>query len=253
MSDLTDHARQNREFWDRESEAYHERNARFIERGLAWGLWQLPESELRILDPEVAGKDVLELGCGAAEWSRALARLGARVTGLDNSAARLEHARRAIEADGLDVELVHASAEAIPLPDASFELVLADWGAPTFADPYLYVPEVARVLRPGGLFAFSGATPLAWLAFDEPADAWSEQLQRDYFGLHRWDDPEGSVEFNLGHGDWIRLFRGNGLAVEDLVEVQPPEGAASTYRDEVATAWARRWPMEQIWKVRKAP
>jgi ubiquinone/menaquinone biosynthesis C-methylase UbiE len=252
VADLTEHARRNREFWDRQSEAYHERNARFIERGLAWGLWQLPEKELRVLDGDVAGKDVLELGCGAAEWSRALARLGAHATGLDNSAARLEHAHRAVAEEGLDVRLVHASAEAIPLPDASFDLVLADWGAPTFADPYLFVPEVARVLRRGGVFAFSGSTPLAWLAFDEPADAWDDRLHRDYFGMHSWDDPEGAVEFNLPTGEWIRLFRAHGLEIEDLIEIRPPEGAASTYRDEAATAWARRWPMEQIWKVRKA-
>jgi SAM-dependent methyltransferase len=251
VSDLSEHARRNREFWDRESDAYHERNARFIERGLAWGLWQLPEAELQVLG-DVAGKDVLELGCGAAEWSRALARIGARVTGLDNSERRLEHARRAVADERVDVTLVHASAEAIPLPDASFDVVLADWGAPTFADPYLVVPEVARILRPGGVFAFSGATPLAWLAFDEPADAWDDRLQRDYFGMHRWDDPEGTVEFNLPIGEWIRLFRANGLEIESLIEVQPPEGATSTYRDEAATAWARRWPMEQIWKVRKA-
>jgi len=250
VGDLTEHARQNREYWDRASDEYHERNARFIERGLAWGLWQIPEAELRVLG-EVAGKDVLELGCGAAEWSRALAREGARVTGLDNSEARLAHARRAVGEEGVVVELVHASAESLPFADASFDLVMADWGAPTFADPYLYVPEVARVLRPDGLFAFSGATPLAWLAFDEAADAWSETLQRDFFGMHRWDDPEGTVEFNLGHGDWIRLFRANGFEIEALLEIRPPEGATSTYRDETATAWARRWPMEQIWKVRR--
>ena len=250
VSDLTDHARQNREFWDRASAEYHERNAAFIEAGQAWGLWQIPEDELQVLG-EVAGKDVLELGCGAAEWSRALTRAGARVTGLDNSDARLEHARRAVADEGLDVTLLHASAEAIPCPDASFDVVMADWGAPTFADPYLFVPEVARVLRPGGLFAFSGATPLAWMAWDEPTDGWTDRLQRDSFGMHRWDDPEGSVEFNLPTGEWIRLFREHGFEIEALIEVQPPEGATSTYRDEAATAWARRWPMEQIWKVRR--
>ena len=251
MSDLTEHARQNREFWDRQSEEYHERNADFIAAGRAWGLWQIPEDELQVLG-DVVGKDVLELGCGAAEWSRALARAGARVTGLDNSQARLAHARRAVEEEDVQVTLIHASAEAIPLPDASFDVVMADWGAPTFADPHRFVPEVARVLRHGGVFAFSGSTPLAWLAFDEPSDSWSERLQTDYFGMHRWDDPNGSVEFNLPIGDWIRLFRTHGLTVEDLIEIQPPPGAASTYRDEAATAWARRWPMEQIWKVRKA-
>src|SRR5205085_5933607 len=87
LSELTPHARQNREFWDRYSDEYHDRNARFIEHGLAWGMWQIPESELRVLG-DVAGKDVLELGCGAAEWSRALARAGARPVGLDNSESR---------------------------------------------------------------------------------------------------------------------------------------------------------------------
>jgi SAM-dependent methyltransferase len=250
VSDLTDHARQNREFWDRQSDWYHEQHAAFIARGAAWGTWQIPESELDVLG-DVAGKDVLELGCGAAEWSRALTRAGARVTGLDNSAERLAHARRAVEDEGLDVHLIHASAESIPLPDGSFDVVMADYGAPTFADPYLLVPEVARVLRPGGLFAFSGATPLSWLAWDEPTDGWDERLQRPYFGMHRWQDPDGAVEFNLPTGEWIRLFRANGFAIEDLIEVQPPEGATSTYRDRAATAWARRWPMEQIWRVRR--
>jgi ubiquinone/menaquinone biosynthesis C-methylase UbiE len=249
--ELTEHARRNREFWDGQSAEYDERNASFIEQGLAWGLWQIPESELQVLG-DVSGKDVLELGCGAGEWSRSLARVGARVVGLDNSEARLERARAANAAEGLDFPLVHASAEAIPLEDASFDVVMADWGAPTFADPYLFVPEVARVLRPGGLFAFSGGTPIEWLCFDEQADTVSDRLQRPYFDLHSWHTPEGSVEFMIPLGEWIRLFRRTGFVIENLIEVQPRERAASTYRSAEETDWARRWPMEQIWKVRKA-
>jgi SAM-dependent methyltransferase len=249
--DLTEHARRNREFWDNQSAEYDERNAAFIERGLAWGLWQIPEAELQVLGP-LEGKDVLELGCGGAEWSRSLARAGARPVGLDNSEARLVRARAANEAAGLDFPLLHASAEAIPLEDGSFDVVLADWGAPTFADPHLFVPEVARVLRHRGLFAFSGATPLDWVCFDERADTYADRLQRPYFGMHRWDTPEGSVEFMLPLGEWIRLFRRTGFVIEDLIEVQPPDGAASTYRSAEETDWARRWPMEQIWRVRKA-
>lgn len=199
---------------------------------------------------EVAGKDVLELGCGAAEWSRALLAVGARPVGIDNSEQRLVHARAANANAGVEFPLLHASAESVPLEDASFDLVMCDWGAMTFADPHLTVPEVARLLRPGGLFAFSNASPLAWVAFSDDKDGWTERLEKDYFGMHRWDDGE-SVEFNLPTGEWIRLFRANGLEIEDLLEVQPPTGATSTYRNEAEAAWARRWPMEQIWKVRK--
>lgn len=243
--DLTEHAARNRAHWDRDAADYQRRNAEHIARGEAWGVWQIPESELRILG-DVAGKDVLELGCGAAQWSIALARRGARCTGLDNSAAQLEHARRA----GADFPLVHASAESLPFPDASFDVVFADHGAFTFADPKLTVPEAARVLRPGGLLAFSHSSPLDAICWDEAADAMSTTLQRPYFGLHREDWTE-YVTFNLPYGGWIRLFRANGLAVEDLVELRPAPGATSTYRDDDDRAWARRWPMDEIWKVRR--
>ena len=250
-SDLTPEARANRDFWNRTADDYQERNREHISRpDPRWGLWQLPESELRILG-DLAGKDVLELGCGAAQWSILLALQGVRVTGLDNSERQLEHAREAIAAAGVDVPLVHASADAVPLPDASFDVVFCDWGATTFADPRRVVPEVARLLRAGGLFAFSGGTPIEWLAFDEQADAPGERLLRDYFGLHRWQTKDGAVEFMLPYGEWIALFRASGLAVERLVEVRPPEGAPSTYRTEADTAWARRWPMEQIWVLRR--
>jgi SAM-dependent methyltransferase len=241
----SDDAERNRAFWDGYAAEYHERNAAFIARGEAWGMWQIPEGELQILG-DVAGKDVLELGCGEAEWGRALARLGARVVGLDNSAARLEQAREA----GADFRLVHAPAERVPLPNASFDVVFADHGAPSFADPYAVVPEVARLLRPGGLFAFSHVSPLSVACVDPVRDAYDERLHRPLFGLRRVEWPDGSVEFNLPHGEWLSLFREHAFEVERLVEVQPPPGAASSFRDEQETEWARRWPMEEIWVVR---
>ncbi len=243
-------AARNRAYWDRSSDRYQQQHGEFIGRPEPrWGMWQLPESELGILG-DVRGRDVLELGCGAAQWSILLARQGARVVGLDNSARQLEHARELITRAGVEVPLVHAPAEAVPLDDASFDVVFCDHGATTFADPLLVVPEVARLLREGGLFAFSHTTPFAWICTDED-DAVVDRLVGDYFGLHRYDDPEGSVQFNLEMGAWIRLFRRSGLVIEDLVEIRPPEGAGTTYRTEAETAWARRWPMEQIWKVRK--
>jgi SAM-dependent methyltransferase len=245
-SSLTEHARRNREHWNRDAADYQRRNAPHIDRAEpAWGVWQIPESELNVLG-DVAGLDVLENGCGAAQWGIALARRGARVTGLDLSAQQLEHARAA----GADFPLVESSAEALPLPDASFDVVLADHGAFVFADPLLAVPEAARVLRSGGLLAFSHSSPLDALCWDEASQSMTPRLQRPYFDLHREDWTE-FVTFNLPYSRWIQLFGSCGLAVDDLVELRPAADATSTYRDDADRAWARRWPMDQIWKLRK--
>jgi SAM-dependent methyltransferase len=246
-------ARRNRASWDAYSDEYQELHREFIGRAEPrWGMWQLPESELQILG-DVAGKDVLEYGCGAAQWSILLARVGARPVGLDNSGRQLEHARRLMAEAGVEFPLVHASAGEAPLEDASFDIVFCDHGAMTFVDPYATVPEVARLLRPGGLFAFSHTTALSLVCYDEQADKTVPELRRPLFGLHRleWPDASEPVDFNLPQGKWIELFRANGFAIEELVEVQPPEGASSTYRSEEETEWARRWPMEQIWRLRK--
>jgi SAM-dependent methyltransferase len=245
-------AARNRAAWDAASDEYQERHREFIRRPeQRWGMWQLPESELQILG-DVAGKDVLEYGCGAAHWSILLARAGARPVGLDNSARQFEHARGLMDEAGVDFPLVHASAGETPFEDESFDVVFCDHGATTFADPYVTVPEVARLLRRSGLFAFSQSTPLSLLCYDEQADTMGRELRRDLFGLRRIEWPgDEPVEFNLPQGAWIELFRANGFAIEDLVEVQPPEGAESTYRSAEETEWARSWPMEQIWKLRR--
>ncbi|HEV2895218.1 MAG TPA: methyltransferase type 11, partial [Actinomycetota bacterium] len=78
-----------------------------------------------------------------------------------------------------------------------------------------------------------------------------DRLVNDYFGLYRMQDMDGTVEFNLPYGSWIRLFRDSGLIVEDLIEPRHPAGATSTYRDAEDLAWSRRWPAECIWRLRK--
>ena len=135
----------NRAFWDRQSDEYQERHREFIGRPEPrWGMWQVPESELQVLG-DGAGKDILELGCGAAQWAILLAGQGARVVGLDNSDRQLEHARAAVVAGGVDVELVRSAAEALPFPDARFDVVFCDHGAMSFADPLVVVPELSLI------------------------------------------------------------------------------------------------------------
>jgi SAM-dependent methyltransferase len=248
---LTAHAARNQASWNACSDEYQERHGAFLRAsgGLAWGTTQIPEAELHVLG-DVAGRDILEFGCGAAQWSIALAQHGARPVGLDVSVRQLEHARRLMAEAGVDFPLVHGSAEAVPLPDASFDIVFCDFGAMTFADPYLTVPEAARILRPGGLFAFSTHSPIATICWPLDADEVGEHLALDYFGLHKIDDGT-TFSFQLPYGEWIRLFRANGFTVEDLVEPQPGPDATSSYLSVASLAWARRWPGEAIWRVRK--
>lgn len=243
--------RRNQAVWDADSADYQRRNAARLSRTEpTWGVWGIPERELQVLG-DVAGLDVLELGCGGAQWSICLARRGARVTGLDVSGQQLAFAREQVREAGVEVRLVHASADATGLPDAAFDLVFADHGAPGFVDPARWVPEVARLLRPGGRLVFNSTTPWLHGCFDPAANAVGERLVSPYFGMHRFED-EGLVEFQLGYGDWIRLFGANGLRVLDLVELRAPEGAWTTYTGYAPVEWARRWPSEQIWKVEKA-
>jgi SAM-dependent methyltransferase len=251
-SRLNDIAERNRRLWDERSAAYQAAHGADLAAsgGSAWGVWQLPESELRVLG-DVRGLDVLELGCGAAQWSIALAAAGARVTGLDSSARQLESARTLMAQAGANFPLVLAGAEATPLPDASFDVVFCDHGAMTFANPYRTVPEAARLLRPGGLLAFSMNTPILDLAWPPAADHPGDRLTLDYWDLHVQEEPGEPAAFQLPYGTWIRLFRENGLIVEDLLELRPSADAVSSYRDEVDRDWARRWPMEHIWRVRR--
>jgi hypothetical protein len=101
------------------------------------------------------------------------------------------------------------------------------------------------------LFAFCISSPIRDLCWNAPADPVSPELQRDYFGLHALDDGDDAVSYQLTYGDWIRLFRGNSFEVEDLIELQAPENATTTYEDFAPADWARRWPAENIWKLRK--
>src|SRR4029079_19295854 len=180
-------ALRNRENWDRRSDEYQERNAELIGRQdePRWGMWQLPDSELGILG-DVAGKDVLELGCGAAQWSILLAQLCALGVGRDSSPGHLEHARELMAAAGVDFPLVHGSADEVPLPAAAFDVVFCAHGAMTFADPYRTVPEAARLLRSGGLFAFSHSTPLAMCCWSDETETMEPRLVGTTLGMHRF-------------------------------------------------------------------
>jgi SAM-dependent methyltransferase len=249
---LSDHAERNRAAWTGYAPEYAANAQRAWSSEFNWGVWQVPESELRAL-PDVAGKAVVELGCGTAYISAWLVRLGARPVGVDVTPAQLETARAMQSRFGLDFRLIEASAEAVPLPDASFDVVISEYGASIWADPYRWIPEAARLLRPGGELVFLVNGTLSILCMQDEEIPPTEELRRPYFGMHRfeWED-DGSVEFHLGYGDWIRLLRANGLELLDLIEIQaPPRSDPHRYEALPSPEWARRWPSEEIWRARK--
>jgi SAM-dependent methyltransferase len=218
---------------------------------ITWGKWRGDESELNILG-DVAGKDVVELGCGTAYFSAWLAKRGAYVVAVDPTPAQLETARRMMDETGIEFQLVQAPGESVPLPDASFDIAISEHGAAAWADPAKWIPEAARLLRPGGLLAFLHATPLSHICFP-PVGQITEQLQRPYFGMGRtiWPGEEG-VEYQLTHGDWIDVLRSAGFEIERLVELQAkPDAESPRYYVDTPPEWARQWPDEEIWVARK--
>jgi SAM-dependent methyltransferase len=242
----------NRAFWDADADGYQAAHgAALADAPLAWGVWRIPEATLGVLG-EVRGRDVLELGCGAAQFGRGLAQRGARVVGLDQSTAQLRHARAAAATDARPLPLVAASATAIPCAEASFDLVFCDHGALSFCDPAQALPECARVLRDGGRLVFCVGTQLLYLTYDDARSRQTRRLHEAWQSRWTVDSGSGTVDVVWSHGEWLRAFRAHDLVVDDLVELLAPEGATTTY-DFVPYGWARRWPAEEIWCLTRAP
>jgi SAM-dependent methyltransferase len=251
--DNADHVARNREAWDRLAPDYVANGRRnWATDDVTWGIFDVPEAAIGMLPAALAGMDTIELGCGTAYVSAWLARRGARPVGIDNSPAQLETARQLQQEFGLTFPLHLGDAERTPFPDASFDFAISEYGAAIWCDPYRWIPEAARLLRPGGRLAFLGNSVLLMLAspLDNDEAPVSERLVRPLFGMHRFAWNDGSVEFHIPHGEMIRLLRNSGFEIEDLVEVQISEGARTTY-PYVTPEWARRWPCEEVWKARK--
>jgi SAM-dependent methyltransferase len=244
------HVQRNRVFWDKAAEAYQEKHGRRLAATAeSWGVWRIPDSDVGAIG-DVGGRDVLELGCGAAQWSAALARRDARVSGIDVSFAQLKLAHAHLRDREVSAGLVQGSAEELPFADASFDLVMCDHGALSFADPRAAIPEVSRVLRPGGRLAFSIHSPLLFICWNPDSERVDRRLHFDYYDM-RSEADESSIQFQLPYGEWIELFRANELEVKRLVHLRPPDDATTTYDDYAPYEWARRWPAEDLWVVDK--
>jgi SAM-dependent methyltransferase len=247
-----DYVARNVENWTEANEQYTGPNARaaWSKEELSYGVFGVPESSVKVLD-DVAGLDVLDLGCGTAYVSAWLMRQGARPVGVDPTPAQLQTAREMQKEFGLEFPLVEAVGESVPLPDASFDLVISEYGASIWADPERWIPEAARLLRPGGRLVFLRNSTISMLCM--ALDGETEVLQRPQRELRKitWSDT-GETNFHAPPGELIDILGAAGLAVERLVELYAPDDAAThEYYKYVSAEWARNWPAEEIWVARK--
>ncbi len=254
MTELPDYVLRNREHWDAHAHEWAAAGERGWAQEPAWGIWQLPETQLRMLPGDMSGMDAIELGCGTAYVSAWMIRRGAKAVGIDNSGKQLETARRLAAEHGVELELIHGNAETVPYPDESFDFAISEYGAAIWADPHVWIPEAWRLLRPGGRLVFLGHHPMRVIA--EPLEGEAiptRTMLYPYFGMHRFDwseDGDEGTEFNLPVSEWIRLFQDVGFVLEEYLELRAPSADAEP-RFGVPADWACDYPSEQVWKLSK--
>jgi SAM-dependent methyltransferase len=251
-----DYVAVNRDSWTDANARYTDAQAEraWAQDEITWGKWEVPERELRVL-PDLTGLDVVELGCGTAYFGAWLKRAGAaRVVGVDVTPAQLDTARRMNEQFELGLELVEANAEETGLPAESFDLAFSEYGASIWCDPAKWIPEAARLLRPGGELIFLRGSTLQMLCMPDELDGnVDERLRRPQKGLYKleWYDEDPGVEFHPSVSELFGILRESGFELLDLRELFAPEDAVDhEYYDTVPAEWAKRWPDEEIWRLR---
>lgn len=245
---LPAHAAQNRAIWDdRYSDWFGSRAAQQWAAEPHWGTWATPETDLHVL-PDVDGKDVIDLGCGTAYIGAWVMRAGGRPVGIDNSAQQLATAAALQHEYGLTFPLIHGNAEQVPLPDGSFDIAISEYGASSWCDPALWIPEAARLLRTGGQLIFLRNSTLLELCMAPGAEIAGDLLSRPYADVARIDRSDGGTHFQLPTGPMIKLLRESGFVVDELTEFVVPADARSDY-EYVPTEWASRWPSVEVWKA----
>lgn len=250
------HPAVNRHFWNAYATEWVDRGREAWQSDEPyWGIWSIPDEQVKFLEADLRGLRAIELGCGTGYVSRWMERRGAEVVSLDISDAQLATAAQFRREHASDIQLIHGNAEQLPFPDASFDYAVSEYGAAIWCDPFVWLKEASRVLRPGGRLTFWGHSPWAMICLDPEGETVTRTLGRDYFGLHRLDFTEapidpGGIEFNLPISDWFQLFQNLGLVVERFQEIRAPDSARGEAFGSQAQ-WAQRFPAEQAWWLRK--
>jgi len=249
VSSESPHTRANRENWNATSRGYQKSHRGELEDDVLWGPSMPPERELKILGSDVVGKDILEIACGGGQSAVHLAERGARVTGVDFSSEQLTHARAFAKSKKVLIRFIESNVEDLSmLADSTFDIAFSAYALGFVEDIHGTFGEIRRVLRPGGLFAFSWASPMFAITRDGTLD-----LKRSYFDRSPivFTDQNGTeVDFHRTYGDWLRALTEAGLVVTDILEPEPlPK--KNTYADVFPLEKIRMIPGTTIWRARR--
>lgn len=254
MSGIPDYVSDNQAHWNRQAHEWVEMGQRAWRQEPRWGIWGVPEDDLQLLPADMRGMTAIELGCGTGYVSAWMTRRGARCVAVDISELQLQTAGNLALEHGLEIEFIHGNAEEVPYPSASFDFAISEYGAAIWADPYKWIPEAARLLRPGGELSFLGHHPLVMLTQErQGGDEVTRTLLYPYFGLHRVDWVDGEdvgTEFNLPISKWMSLFDQTGFDVMAFHEIRN-QSPGEEERFGVSAAWGNEYPSEQAWRLRK--
>ena len=223
-------ARANRTWWDAEAGDYYVEHGAFLgDDDLVWGPEGWSEELLGLLG-DVAGRDVLEIGGGAAQGARWVRQAGGRVVSTDLSLGMLRRGRQIdLAHDWPALPLAQCDGLTLPFGDASFDVVFTAYGVlPFVADSGQVLQEVCRVLRPGGRVVFSCTHPFRWAFPDEPGPD-GLTVRFSYFDRTPYVEQDGTgaatyAEHHRTIGDRVRDVVAAGLRLVDLVEPEWPNG-----------------------------
>lgn len=246
----------NRDVWDADAVNWVDfARTRWSVDSPEWGTWGNREEELNMLPHDMSGMDAIELGCGTGYVAYWMHRRGAQVTAIDISAEQLTTARKLATENNADITFIEGNAEATGLPDASFDFAMSEYGASIWCPPDKWLPEAWRLLRPGGRLVFLGNHPLSLICSPLDGSPADRILHRPYRGMWGADWTEVEFEptgvcFNLTLSSWMDLFRDIGFEVTTYQELYAPEGEFGT-RAAIPADWARSYPVEQVWHLKK--